>query len=401
MVTGDYALTAAAIATQIGIFTVSQYDTLETMKIKHKEGETSYDNSALLLTGTDLEMIAPEDWRIITQYSEIVFARTTPQQKLRTVKEFQHDKYIVGVTGDGVNDAPALKSADIGIAMGGGSEVAMDAAQLILLDNNFASIICAIENGRLVFDNLKKVILYLLPGGCMGELFPVLINVLLGAPQNLSSFEMLVICLFTDICPCLSLMMEKPEYDLMKKPPRKRSDHLVDWKFLIQTYLFMGAMISFFAQCDFFWYFQWYVNFTPGMILMSFTSWGDGWEGLTAQQLNEFLYQGQTCVFVGLVFMQIFGNLWSTRTRTKSYFQQRPWSKNTRNLYIYAADCVSTCILMIIVWVPFFNQIFQTRPPPVGFFFLPFAFCIFIFAMDELRKFLTRMNVLCFPKCGW
>lgn len=115
MVTGDYALTAAAIALQIGIFTQHTYDTVETMRIKHKEKKETYDKSSLLLTGSDLDGLSPDDWRLITPYQEIVLARTTPEQKLRTVKEFQQDGYIVGVTGDGVNDAPALKSADIGI----------------------------------------------------------------------------------------------------------------------------------------------------------------------------------------------------------------------------------------------------------------------------------------------
>ncbi len=159
MLTGDYALTAAAIAVQIGIFTESNFDTAATMKIKHKINHDSYEKSSLLLTGTDLESFSSEDWRLVTPYKEIVFARTTPEQKLTVVKEFQRDQFIVGVTGDGVNDAPALKSADIGIAMGSGSEVAMEAAQLVLLDNNFASILIAIKNGRLVFENLRKVIL--------------------------------------------------------------------------------------------------------------------------------------------------------------------------------------------------------------------------------------------------
>ena len=136
MVTGDYALTAAAIASEIGIFTQASFDTAEIMRFKIKEkhfgaGQDSKlqpikRNESLLLTGNDLETITKDDWRAVTQYEEIVFARTTPEQKLRIVKEFQRDGHIVGVTGDGVNDAPALKSANIGIAMGSGSEVAME-----------------------------------------------------------------------------------------------------------------------------------------------------------------------------------------------------------------------------------------------------------------------------------
>ena len=179
MVTGDYSLTAAAIAKDIGIISnLEIVDSLDRLREKEKLMSLNNANSkkkksiyknALVLNGTDIDLLTDFDWRVITKYQEIVFARTTPEQKLKIVNEFQRDGYIVGVTGDGVNDAPALKKADIGIAMGSGSEVAMEASQMVLLDNCFSSILIAIENGRLVFDNLRKVILYLLTAGCMGE----------------------------------------------------------------------------------------------------------------------------------------------------------------------------------------------------------------------------------------
>jgi sodium/potassium-transporting ATPase subunit alpha len=157
MVTGDYPITAAAIALQIGLFTTNDYDTIDKFRQKNN---FKNEKKALLLTGSEIETLTDDEWRQITPYEQIVFARTTPEQKLRTVKEFQYDKNVVAVTGDGVNDSPALKQADIGIAMGGGSEVAIEAAQLVLLDNNFVSIIEAIKNGRLVFANLRKVFHY-------------------------------------------------------------------------------------------------------------------------------------------------------------------------------------------------------------------------------------------------
>jgi sodium/potassium-transporting ATPase subunit alpha len=187
MITGDYALTAAAIATDIGIFSSSNYDTIDDLKAKaaagpppakqdaNKKDKIKEENASLprrmtsiLLSGADLNTVSDAEWRHITQYDEVVCARITPEQKLTIVKEYQKDDNIVSVTGDGVNDAPALKCADIGIAMGSGSEVAIEAAQLVLLDSNFASILVAIENGRLVFENLRKVILYLLPAGSIG-----------------------------------------------------------------------------------------------------------------------------------------------------------------------------------------------------------------------------------------
>jgi sodium/potassium-transporting ATPase subunit alpha len=207
------------------------------VKTKNKKMPKEHIKASLLLSGSEIEKLEPEDWRTVTLYQELVLARTTPEQKLKAVKAFQTDGYTVAVTGDGVNDAPALKSADIGIAMGSGSEVAMEASQLVLLDNNFSSIIVAIRSGRLVFCNLRKVILYLVPGGCFAELVTVLMAIFIGVPQDLSSFQMLVISLFTDIPPALSLMMEQEETDLLKQPPRAKNDHLVDWKFLIQARL--------------------------------------------------------------------------------------------------------------------------------------------------------------------
>jgi sodium/potassium-transporting ATPase subunit alpha len=130
-------------------------------------------------------------WDIACSYEEVVFARTTPEQKLRIVKELQKRGCCVGMTGDGVNDSPSLKQADIGIAMGGGSDVAIEAADMVLLES-FSSITIAIQRGRLVFDNLQKSILYLLPAGSFSELMPVLLNSIFGLPQILSNLQMCV-----------------------------------------------------------------------------------------------------------------------------------------------------------------------------------------------------------------
>lgn len=130
-------------------------------------------------------------WKALTEYDEIVFARTTPEQKLRIVREFQATG-VVAMTGDGVNDAPSLKAADVGIALGSGSDIAIEAADMVLLES-FSSIVAAVQYGRVVFDNLKKVICYLLPAGSFAEFWPVMTNVLFGLPQILSSFLMIII----------------------------------------------------------------------------------------------------------------------------------------------------------------------------------------------------------------
>lgn len=130
-------------------------------------------------------------WAALTHYEEIVFARTTPEQKLRIVREFQREN-TVAMTGDGVNDAPSLKAADVGIALGSGSDIAMEAADMVLLES-FSSIVIALQYGRVVFDNLKKVISYLLPAGSFSEFWPVMASVAFGLPQILSSFLMIII----------------------------------------------------------------------------------------------------------------------------------------------------------------------------------------------------------------
>jgi sodium/potassium-transporting ATPase subunit alpha len=323
----------------------------------------------------------------------------------------------VGVTGDGVNDAPALKSAEIGIAMGSGSEVAMEASQLVLLDNNFASILVAIENGRLVFDNLRKVVLYLLPGGCFAELIPVLMSIFLGVSQDVSSFEMLIVSLFTDISPSLSMMMEKPEEDLLKRPPRSRDQHLVDWRFLVHAYLFLGLMIVLSSQFMFFLYMFVYAGLRPNQIFFSFESLYIAYNESNFERLNdtrdmtdannvgglvaEFYKTGQTVTFLTIVYCQIFANLMCTRTHVKSFFVQRPWSRATRNLYLFAAELVSFSIMTFIIFTPFVQNLFGTRNLPLQFFFLPLICCVGIFTADELRKLCVRRKFLFFHKVAW
>jgi sodium/potassium-transporting ATPase subunit alpha len=204
MVTGDFGLTAAAIAKQTGIFTGEREpDTVEDMG-KRAIYETPNDDEkevvvprrsaadepiiqgSLVLEGKDLLKLTPAQWDIICRYDEIVFARTTPEQKLKIVNEFKDRENIVAVTGDGVNDAPALKAADVGIAMVSGSDVAIEAADLVLL-GSFGSITEGIRLGRLVFQNLQKVIAYLLPAGSWSEIWPVVLNVFFGVPSPLST----------------------------------------------------------------------------------------------------------------------------------------------------------------------------------------------------------------------
>jgi sodium/potassium-transporting ATPase subunit alpha len=207
MVTGDHPATATAISRMVGIVTkdkvvqvtgndtLADTDTLEEIKSR-----------ALAITGHVIPDFDQTTWDNIFKHDEIVWARTTPDHKLTIVMECQRRKHVVAVTGDGVNDAPALKQANVGVAMGAGSEVAREAADIVLTDSKFSSIVVGIENGRMAFDNMKKVILYLIPAGTFAELLPILAYVFFGVPQMLSSFLMICVCVGTDIFPSLAMI---------------------------------------------------------------------------------------------------------------------------------------------------------------------------------------------------
>ena len=194
-VTGDFGLTALAIARQCGIVsTDSVHDAAALRKSPSASDEKQVDvsNSAMLISGPDLMTLNDYQWEQLCKYPEVVFARTTPNQKLRIVRELQSREQIVAMTGDGDNDAPALKAADVGISLASGSDIAIEAADMVLLDS-FAAIVEAVRYGRVVFDNLKKTVAYLLPAGSWSEFWPVFCNLVLGLPQILSSFLMIII----------------------------------------------------------------------------------------------------------------------------------------------------------------------------------------------------------------
>jgi sodium/potassium-transporting ATPase subunit alpha len=232
MVTGDHPITAKAIAKAVGIISEGQEtveDIAQRLNIPIDQVDPLH-AKACVVHGSDLKNMTPTEIdTLLRNHPEIVFARTSPQQKLIIVEGCQRQGAIVAVTGDGVNDSPALKKADIGVAMGiAGSDVSKQAADMILLDDNFASIVTGVEEGRLIFDNLKKSIAYTLTSN-IPEITPFLLYLITDIPLPLGTITILCIDLGTDMVPAISLAYEKAETDIMKRRPRdSKHDRLVN-----------------------------------------------------------------------------------------------------------------------------------------------------------------------------
>ncbi|CAK7230523.1 hypothetical protein SBRCBS47491_007614 [Sporothrix bragantina] len=419
MVTGDFALTAQAIASECGIITASsetgtKVDTVADLprggaSAFIEDATTAADDEnnvtaktafgkqpfvlepsrkAIVLSGPELLRLNESQWDALAQYEEIVFARTTPEQKLRIVRELRGRSYIVGMTGDGVNDAPSLRAADIGMAMGSGSDMAREAADMVLLDNSFSSVVEALRFGRMMFDNLKKTIAYLLPAGTFSEFWPVITNIVFGIPQILSSFLMIIICLFTDPMASIALAYEAPEADVLTRPPRlPGKDRLVDWKLLLQAYWVTGTIETVISFSMAYWYLERSGIPFFGAIWLRFGHLPDN---IDPDYYAEKVNVASSIYFVNLVVMQWF-NLLAMRTRRLSIFQHPPlFNKRTQNLYLFAA--IGFAVVMVIFWlyVPKFQTILGNMPVPVEHWFLPMAFGLGILLLDEARKFCVR-----------
>ncbi|OAQ29110.1 calcium ATPase [Linnemannia elongata AG-77] len=412
MVTGDFGLTAAAIAQQIGLFSSEREpDTYEDIVDPTRKGykinsEGNFDDlgeyelgrpqfregSSLVLTGSDISRMSPGEWNLVCAYEEIVFARTSPEQKLKIVTEFQQRDGVVAVTGDGVNDAPALKAADVGVAVVSGSDVAIEAADLILL-GGFDSIPVAMRLGRLVFQNLQKVIGYLLPAGSWSEIFPVLINTFLGTPLSLSSFLMIIICCFTDSFPCTALVMEQQEFNLLALPPRNaKKEHLITGRIYLQSYIFIGSVMTFFSNMLFYMYIKEYTGVSFKDLVFTFGSpnFENRFDGISDADFNNYYVNtGQCVTFVALVIMQ-WGNILSIRNRRLSILQADPIRPERRNLWLFAGMLAALLMAIFVTEVPWINQVMLTNPVPIKYWLLPIPCAVAVLLLDEIRKAAVR-----------
>jgi sodium/potassium-transporting ATPase subunit alpha/H+/K+-exchanging ATPase len=389
MVTGDFEATAVAIARMCGIVSHRLVQKVEDLDpefelINSKLCDRPVIEGALSITGNDLDLLNDSQWEHLTSFTEIVFSRTTPEQKLKIVEEFQKRKHIVAMTGDGVNDAPSLRQADVGIGMSDGSDIAKEAADLVLLDS-FSSIVTALKFGRLVFENLRKTLAYVLPAGCYAELWAVLLNVIFGLPQMLSSFNMIMISCLTDCAAAITLAYEKPEKSLLTKQPRSISGaRLIDWKLVLNSYFILGTYCAFVSMMMSFLYLQ-----ENGIPFSSLTLSYGNFRGVDAEVVNEKLKVASSIYFITLVILQFF-NLMSIRTRYASLFHQNPVHGETANYALIPAMAFALGVTFFFNYIPWFQQNLGTGIVPWKYYLIACAFGSLLLTRDELRKYCVR-----------
>ncbi|NLI81415.1 MAG: cation-transporting P-type ATPase [Deltaproteobacteria bacterium] len=350
MITGDYGLTAESIARRIGII---------------------HTGRPRVIGGADLDDMTEEMLKEALE-GEVIFARATPDHKLRIVSALQELGHVVAVTGDGVNDAPALKKAHIGIAMGiTGTDVAKEASDMILTDDNFATIVNAIEEGRGVYANIKKFSTYIFTSNTP-EAVPFIFFALSRAriPLALNVMHILAIDLGTDLVPALGLGAEGAEPGIMDKPPRSRQEHVISPALLVRAYLFLGPLQSLAVMAAF--YFQYW---THGY-------WGH-WLDLPS---SGPLYESATAMALACVVTTQIGNLFAQRTEHTSVFQTCFFN----NGILWAGIFSELVIIFSIVYLPPLQRLVGTQAiPPVNWLFL-FAWAPLLLLADEGRKLLLR-----------
>uniref|UniRef100_A0A4W5L8B2 Sodium/potassium-transporting ATPase subunit alpha n=1 Tax=Hucho hucho TaxID=62062 RepID=A0A4W5L8B2_9TELE len=380
MVTGDHPITARAIAANVGIITEGS-ETVEDIATRKRipvEQVNRRDARACVISGGQLKDMSSEELdEALRSHPEMVFARTSPQQKLIIVESCQRLGSIVAVTGDGVNDSPALKKADIGIAMGiAGSDAAKNAADMILLDDNFASIVTGVEQGRLIFDNLKKSIAYTLTKN-IPELTPYLIYITVSVPLPLGCITILMIELATDIFPSVSLAYEKAESDIMHLKPRNpRKDRLVNESLAAYSYFQIGAIQSFAGFTDYFTAMAqegWYPLLCVGL--------RSHWEDVHLQDLQDSYGQEW---WVSVIEICQIADVLIRKTRRLSIFQQG---------FFRSVDVDSMEQMSLTPYIQSYTPCYVSFMKGWGqWWFVPIPYGILIFVYDEIRKLGVRRH---------
>jgi magnesium-transporting ATPase (P-type) len=345
MATGDYGLTAKAIAAHIGL-TVDR-----------------------VISGEEVDRLPPDALRHLLREPGLLFARTSPAHKLAIVSALCAAGEVVAVTGDGVNDAPALKAADIGVAMGQrGSEVAKQAAAMVIADDNFASIVAAVRQGRAIYANMGKFVTYIFTTN-FAELVAFLAFFFLRIPLPLTVMQVLAIDLATDLFPALALGAEPPEQGVMDRPPRARNAHLLDGGRLLHAYGFLGAAEGAFSLLAFFW-----------------TYWLAGWRpGLPMAATGPLYRRATTMTFAAIVAAQV-GNVFACRTDRESVFRAGLFS----NPHVWGGIAAELVIVLLLVLAPPLREGFGLAPLALGEWSVLLALPPAMLALEEGRKWVMR-----------
>ena len=350
MITGDASRTAVAIAREIGLVS-GDPDVVE---------------------GADFASLSDQDLRAVLAKPEVLFTRMTPKYKLRVVNILKEEGERVAVTGDGVNDAPALKRADIGIAMGiTGTDVAKEAADMILLDDNFATIINAVEEGRAVYENIRKFITYIFASN-IPEAVPYLSYILFHIPLPLTIMQILAVDLGTDMLPALALGAERPTPGVMQQKPRKPNERLLDFGLMARAYLFLGPIEAAACMFGFFW-----------VLNLGGWTWGS-----TLAPGDPLYLQATTACLTAIIVCQV-ANVFACRSLRESILTIG-W---TTNRLIFLGIGAELLLQLFIVYHPFGNAIFATAPLPLTAWLMLIPFALFLLLAEEVRKLIVRRAI--------
>jgi len=351
MITGDHPVTAEAIARQAGMI------------------DAAVAPGQATLTGQDLAKLSERQLVGKLRDGVRVFARATPEQKMKIVNALHQMDRVVAVTGDGVNDAPALKAADVGIAMGrDGTDVAREAAQVVLLDDNFASIVAGIEEGRTIFANIQKFTNYVLVSNGP-EILPYLLYMLFPVPLALTVIQILSIDLGTDIIPSMALGQEKPDAQTMQEPPRDREQGLLTLPLIAHSYGFLGLIEAAFSLSLFFW-----------------VLFDGGWQWGQEMASNDTLYRSATGIALSSILLMQIGNLFGRRSRTGSGIDMDAF----RNPLILIGITFEALFSWAILYVPAVNTVLGTAPVDTDIYLIAWLGVPLIFGLDYLRKLVFR-----------
>lgn len=361
VVTGDYSLTAAAIAKQIGL-------------IK---------NDYVTITGVELEKMSQEELaKKIDTDLPVIFARTTPKDKLKIVETYQSLGHVVASTGDGLNDVLALRKADIGISMGkNGSDAAIESSDIVLLDDNFTTIVEAVKEGRAIYSNIQKFITYILASN-IPEVLPFLIMGIFNVPLALTVLLVLAIDLGTDLIPAIALGKEHPDEDVLDTPPRKVSENILNKKVLLRSYGYLGVIE---AGMLFVIYFLTWHHF--GYTLTDMQALTLSIANNTASEQVMYVYQYAITLAFGAVIASQIGNVLECRS------PRLPFTKTLRknNRLIIWGIVIEIILFLIIAYVPFIQLLFGTTAPKLSHLALLLICPIVLILFEEMRKWIVRI----------